>query len=49
MFVFGYNAEGRPGFFDFPERYSTPEGPGRIRLYVWMMERAVDIMPRGVE
>lgn len=49
VFLLGYDVEGRPGFFDIPERESSPEGPGRIRQYVWMMERAVEIMPRGVE
>lgn len=49
VFLLGYDVEGRPGFFDVPERESSPEGPGRIRQYVWMMERAVEIMPRGVE
>ena len=49
VFLFGYDVEGRPGFLDIPERESSPEGPGRIRQYVWMMERAVEIMPRGVE
>ena len=49
MFIFGYDVDGRPGFLDIPERESSPEGPGRIRQYVWMMERAVEIMPRGVE
>ena len=49
VFLLGYDVEGRPGFFDMPDRESSPEGPGRIRQYVWMMERAVEIMPRGVE
>jgi hypothetical protein len=49
VFVFGYDVEGLPVMFDVPERESSPEGPGRIRQYVWMMERAVEIMPRGVE
>jgi len=49
VFIFGYDVEGRPGLFDIPDRASSPEGPGRIRQYVWMMERAVELMPRGVE
>jgi len=48
-FVFGYDVDGRPGFLDIAGRESSPEGPGRIKTYVWMMERAVEIMPRGVE
>lgn len=48
-FVFGYDIDGRPGFLDIAGRESSPEGPGRIRAYVWMMERAVEVMPRGVE
>jgi len=47
--IFGYDVEGRPGFLDITGRESSPEGPGRIRAYTWMMERAVEIMPRGVE
>jgi len=49
IFLFGYDTDGRPGLLDIPERESSPEGPGRIKLCVWMMERAVDLMPRGVE
>lgn len=49
VIVFGYDVEGRPGFLDIAGRESSPEGPGRIKTYVWMMERAVEIMPRGVE
>ena len=48
-FLFGYDVDGRPGLLDIAGRESSPEGPGRITAYVWMMERAVEIMPRGVE
>jgi len=49
VIVFGYDVDGRPGFLDIAGRESSPEGPGRVQTYVWMMERAVEIMPRGVE
>lgn len=49
VFIFGYDVDGRPGFLVIPDRESTPEGLGWIRQYVWIMERAVEIMPRGVE
>jgi len=49
VFIFGYDVDGRPGFLVIPDRESSPEGPGWIRQYVWTMERAVEIMPRGVE
>lgn len=48
-FLFGYDAQGRPGLLDITGRESSPEGPGRVTAYVWMMERAIEIMPRGVE
>jgi len=48
-FIFGYDVEGRPGYLDIAGRESSPETPDRIRAYTWMMERAVEIMPRGVE
>ena len=31
VFLFSYDIQDRPGFFDIPERESSPGGPGRIR------------------
>jgi len=48
-FLFGYDADGRPAMYLILSRQNTEEGPGRIQLHVWLFERAIELMPPGVE
>ncbi|PFH47957.1 hypothetical protein AMATHDRAFT_150905 [Amanita thiersii Skay4041] len=47
--VFGYDTDGRPGFYMFPSRQNTDEPTRQIQFAVWMLERCIDLMRPGVE
>lgn len=47
--VYGYDTEGRPGFYMFPSRQNTDEPTRQIQFAVWMLERCIDLMRPGVE
>ncbi|KAJ7593268.1 CRAL-TRIO domain-containing protein [Mycena floridula] len=47
--LFGYDTTGRPGFYMIPSRQNTTEAKRQIEFAIWMMERAIDSMPCGVE
>ncbi|KIY42857.1 CRAL/TRIO domain-containing protein [Fistulina hepatica ATCC 64428] len=47
--LFGYDTQGRPGFYMIPSRQNTSESPRQLHYMVWMLERAIDCMEQGVE
>jgi CRAL/TRIO domain len=49
QFLFGYDTSGRPAVYYLLSRQNTEEGLGQIQFHVWLMERAIDLMPPGVE
>ncbi|KAG7089517.1 hypothetical protein E1B28_011193 [Marasmius oreades] len=47
--LFGYDVNGRPGYYMIPSRQNTEESPRQIEFSVWMMERCIDLMDANVE
>ncbi|KAJ6513180.1 CRAL-TRIO domain-containing protein [Mycena sanguinolenta] len=47
--LFGFDVNGRPALYLMPSRQNTNEPTGQIRFTVWILERAIDLMPAGVE
>lgn len=50
----GYDTNGRPAVYSLPSRQntdgSTQEGQRKqLQFYIWMQERAIELMPLGVE
>lgn len=47
--LFGYDVEGRPGFYMIPSRQNTTDNDRQVQFAVWMLERCIDSMEPGVE
>lgn len=47
--VLGYDNKGRPLHYMHPSRNTTEETPRQMQYAVWILERAIDLMPPGVE
>ncbi|KAG8876275.1 hypothetical protein FRB98_007383 [Tulasnella sp. 332] len=52
--VFGYDVDGRPALYMFPSRQNTDATTAekqrhQLQFAVWVMERAFDLLPVGVE
>ena|ERR1700736_2280143 len=49
QFVLGFDNFSRPCLYMIPALRSIPSGPRHIQQLVYSLERAVDMMPPGVE
>lgn len=47
--ILGYDNRGRPLHYMHPSRNTTQETPRQMQYAVWVLERAIDLMPPGVE
>ncbi|GAC99654.1 cytosolic factor [Pseudozyma hubeiensis SY62] len=47
--ILGYDNKGRPLHYMHPSRNTTEETPRQMQFAVWILERAIDLMPPGVE
>lgn len=47
--ILGYDNKGRPLHYMHPSRNTTKETPRQMQFAVWILERAIDVMPPGVE
>ncbi|SNX85757.1 related to PDR16 - involved in lipid biosynthesis and multidrug resistance [Melanopsichium pennsylvanicum] len=47
--ILGYDNRGRPLHYMHPSRNTTEETPTQMQFAVWVLERAIDLMPPGVE
>ncbi len=47
--ILGYDNKGRPLHYMHPSRNTTEETPRQMQYAVWILERAIDLMPPGVE
>ncbi|KAL0572209.1 Phosphatidylinositol transfer protein (PITP) [Marasmius crinis-equi] len=47
--LFGYDVNGRPGWYMIPSRQNTEDSPRQIEHAVWMLERSIDLMDANVE
>ena len=47
--ILGYDNKGRPLHYMHPSRNTTEETPRQMQFAVWVLERAIDLMPPGVE
>ncbi|KAL0065106.1 Phosphatidylinositol transfer protein (PITP) [Marasmius tenuissimus] len=47
--LFGYDVNGRPGYYMIPSRQNTEESPRQVQHVVWMLERCIDLMDANVE
>ncbi|KAJ1023160.1 hypothetical protein NDA16_003313 [Ustilago loliicola] len=47
--ILGYDNRGRPLHYMHPSRNTTKETPRQMQFAVWILERAIDVMPPGVE
>jgi len=52
--VFGYDKDGRPALYMYPSRQNTDANTTekqrhQLQFAIWMMERAFDLLPVGVE
>ncbi len=47
--VLGFDNKGRPLHYMHPSRNTTEETPRQMQYAVWILERAIDVMPPGVE
>ncbi|KAJ1024986.1 hypothetical protein NDA18_004272 [Ustilago nuda] len=47
--ILGYDNRGRPLHYMHPSRNTTQETPRQMQFAVWILERAIDLMPPGVE
>lgn len=47
--ILGYDNRGRPLHYMHPSRNTTEETPRQMQFAVWILERAIDLMPPGVE
>ncbi|TKY89626.1 hypothetical protein EX895_001411 [Sporisorium graminicola] len=47
--VLGFDNKGRPLHYMHPSRNTTEETPRQMQYAVWILERAIDLMPPGVE
>ncbi|GAA93867.1 uncharacterized protein L969DRAFT_84683 [Mixia osmundae IAM 14324] len=47
--LLGYDIHSRPVLYMYPGRQNTKTGPRQIKFVVWCLERAVDLMPPGVD
>ncbi|GAC74906.1 phosphatidylinositol transfer protein PDR16 and related proteins [Moesziomyces antarcticus T-34] len=47
--ILGYDNKGRPLHYMHPSRNTTDETPRQMQYAVWILERAIDLMPPGVE
>lgn len=47
--ILGYDNRGRPLHYMHPSRNTTKETPRQMQFAVWILERAIDLMPPGVE
>lgn len=48
MVVNGFDVHGRPIVWLRPSRENTKPSPRQVRHLIWQLERAIDIMPEGV-
>lgn len=49
QYCVGYDKQSRPCLYMHPYRQNTKVSPRQIQFVVWTLERAVDLMPPGVE
>jgi len=49
QYVVGFDKQSRPCLYMHPYRQNTKVSPRQIQFVVWTLERAVDMMPPGVE
>ncbi|KAI9894304.1 MAG: hypothetical protein M1814_003060 [Vezdaea aestivalis] len=49
QFIFGWDVSGRPCHYLNPIAQNTSETPRQLHHLVYMLERAIDLMPAGVE
>ncbi|PWN52835.1 CRAL/TRIO domain-containing protein [Violaceomyces palustris] len=47
--VLGFDKRGRPLHYMHPHRNDTQESPRQMQFAVWILEKAIDLMPPGVE
>ena len=47
--ILGFDNKGRPLHYMHPNRNTTKESPRQMQFAVWILERAIDLMPPGVE
>ncbi|PWY97207.1 CRAL/TRIO domain-containing protein [Testicularia cyperi] len=47
--ILGFDNKGRPLHYMHPSRNTTDESPRQMQFAVWILERAIDVMPPGVE
>lgn len=47
--ILGFDNKGRPLHYMHPSRNTTKETPRQMQFAVWILERAIDVMPPGVE
>lgn len=47
--ILGFDNKGRPLHYMHPSRNTTDETPRQMQFAVWILERAIDVMPPGVE
>ncbi|KAE8257606.1 hypothetical protein A4X13_0g2248 [Tilletia indica] len=47
--VLGFDKRGRPLHYMTPHLNNTKESPRQMKFAVWILERAIDLMPPGVE
>ncbi|GAO52040.1 hypothetical protein G7K_6128-t1 [Saitoella complicata NRRL Y-17804] len=47
--LLGFDSSGRPCLYLYPSRQNTKPSQRQIEYLVWGLERAIDMMPRGVE
>ncbi|KAK0549446.1 Phosphatidylinositol transfer protein (PITP) [Tilletia horrida] len=47
--ILGFDKRGRPLHYMTPHLNNTKESPRQMKFAVWILERAIDLMPPGVE